>query len=75
MLMLAWFVKRGIAGGREGGVAGEGRGRESLPNKALGLRLEFVAEVRRAVGRGQCSSQKGSGAEAECIECVFRIMI
>jgi hypothetical protein len=44
----------------------------SLPNKVLGLRLEFVAEVRRAVGRGQCSSQKGSGAEAESIEWVTK---
>jgi hypothetical protein len=70
MLMLVWFVKRGIAGGRERGVAGVlgKKERMSLPNKVLGLGLEFVAEVRRAVGRGQCSSQKGSGAEAESIE-------
>ncbi|KAJ7794115.1 hypothetical protein B0H14DRAFT_2622180 [Mycena olivaceomarginata] len=43
-------VKRGMAGGREGGVVEVGEERDSQTN--LGLRLEFVAEVRRAVGKG-----------------------
>jgi hypothetical protein len=34
----------------------------------FGLRLELIAEVRHAIGRGLCSSQYGKGAEAESIE-------
>ncbi|KAJ7866196.1 hypothetical protein B0H14DRAFT_2573474 [Mycena olivaceomarginata] len=50
MFMVAWFVKRGMAGGA-GGWCREGwEERGSQTN--LGLRLEFVAEVRRAVGKG-----------------------
>jgi hypothetical protein len=35
------------------------------------LQLGFSFKLRReAAGRGRCPSQKGSGAEAVCLECV-----
>jgi hypothetical protein len=67
MFMLAWFTWP--AGGWEGGVAKVGQERSSQTN--LGLRLEFIAEVRRAIGKGSAHPnmvkgwrQKVSSAEA-----------
>jgi hypothetical protein len=45
------FGKRAMAGGREVGVV-EVVEEEAAKQKAWGFRLEFVAEVRRAVGKG-----------------------
>jgi hypothetical protein len=57
---VAWFVKRVTAGGREMLRVEVGK-RARMPKQALalfGLRLELVAEVRRAVGRGSAHPKK-----------------
>jgi hypothetical protein len=58
MFVVAWFVKRGMAGGREGGRAVpwvEVKTEDAKQPHTCGLRLELVAEIRRAVGRGPIS--------------------
>jgi hypothetical protein len=59
-----------MAGGQAGGRC---RGckvkrEDAKQPHTFGLRLELVAELRHAVGRGLCSSRYGKGAEAESIE-------
>jgi hypothetical protein len=52
---------------RNGVVEGEERGRTYVwraPQLGFSFKLRW-----EAVGRGRCPSQKGSGAEAVCLEC------
>ncbi|KAJ7189413.1 hypothetical protein GGX14DRAFT_408821 [Mycena pura] len=77
MSIIWWFWKRGIAeegsaGRRRRGVAVGGRRKRWRGGACLAPQLGFGFKLRKkAVGRGRCSSQKGSGAEAVCHECTF----
>jgi hypothetical protein len=69
--MVAWFIKRVMADGRE--VLWVEDGEESQDaNQGFGLSSLPRFDVPSAEGiRRRCSSQKGSGAEAESIEWWF----
>ncbi|KAJ7367807.1 hypothetical protein DFH08DRAFT_795931 [Mycena albidolilacea] len=65
-----WFWNRGTAEGIAGGAAVGGRrkGRLLFGARLTGSSASDLKLRREAVGRGRCPSQKGSGAEAVCLE-------